>query len=67
MYQTKNFIIHRVTEQDIAERVYWEDNKKCKTAGFNVKKIVAHMQFECMQEESDGMEVGIIDAHDHFE
>ena len=38
-----------------------------KITGFNAKQIVADVQFECMQEEFDGIEVYIIDARDHVE
>ena len=37
------------------------------TAGFNVTHIVADMQFECTQDEFDGIEVDIIDVDDYVE
>ena len=41
--------------------------KVCKNGGFNVKNTDADMQFQCMQEELEEVEVDIVDSEDHVE
>ena len=39
----------------------------CKNGGFQIKHIDADVQFECLQEEIEGVEIDIVDADEHAE
>ena len=39
----------------------------CEKRGFKVRHIYADLQFECIEDEIDGVEVDIVDADDHVE